>query len=62
MDSTSTVQVSGVESTPVVDDMGRLGCEESSLESSGVHMEYQGTDKTSHCLYGRSRNLESKKN
>ena len=37
MDSTWTVQ-----STPVMTDISRLGCGESPLESSGVHMEYGG--------------------
>ena len=33
---------SGLQSTPVMTDISRLGCGESPLESTGVHMEYRG--------------------
>ena len=42
MDSTWTVQSSGLQWIPVMTDISRLGCGESPLESSGVHMEYGG--------------------
>ena len=32
----------GLQSTPVMTDISRLGCGESPLESTGVHMEYGG--------------------
>ena len=35
---------SGLQSTPVMTDISRLGCGESPLESTGVHMEY-GVDR-----------------
>ena len=38
----SPVNSSGLQSTPVMTDISRLGCGESPLESSGVHMEYGG--------------------
>ena len=38
----SPVDSSPLQSTPVMTDISRLGCGESPLESSGVHMEYGG--------------------
>ena len=38
----------GLQSTPVMTDISRLGCGESPLESSGVHMEYGGDRQEFH--------------
>ena len=53
MDSTWTVQ-----STPVMTDISRLGCGESPLESTGVHMEYGGDCKDLHTSLPKEQNRQ----
>ena len=47
----SPVDSSGLQSTPVMTDISRLGCGESPLQSTGVYMEYGGDRQELHQGY-----------